>query len=178
MLGDSAYGRGDARAALAQAGHQALIKPLPLRPAAPGGARRLHPRRLHRRRAGRRRDLPGRDDLTHQQVLGGGLRGGLPRLPAAGLVHDRRKGQDRAAAPARPVCVAHADRPTLRGFKPPTGSTGRWSSDRFRGLPAATANSDTAAWPTTCGCTTGSRRSTCASSAPSASRDERVWVLA
>ncbi|HEX5254126.1 MAG TPA: IS1182 family transposase [Mycobacterium sp.] len=37
VLGDSAYGTGDARAALAEAGHRAVIKPLPLRPAVPGG---------------------------------------------------------------------------------------------------------------------------------------------
>jgi hypothetical protein len=36
-LGDSAYGTGDARAALAEAGHTAIIKPGPLRPAVPGG---------------------------------------------------------------------------------------------------------------------------------------------
>lgn len=37
VLGDSAYGSGDARAALAAAGHTAVIKPGPLRPAVPGG---------------------------------------------------------------------------------------------------------------------------------------------
>jgi hypothetical protein len=37
VLGDSAYGTGDARAALAQAGHNAIIKPGPLRPAVAGG---------------------------------------------------------------------------------------------------------------------------------------------
>jgi hypothetical protein len=37
VLGDSAYGTGDARAALAQAGHTAVIKPWPLRPAIAGG---------------------------------------------------------------------------------------------------------------------------------------------
>lgn len=37
VLGDSAYGTGDARAALAQAGHTAIIKPAPLRPAIEGG---------------------------------------------------------------------------------------------------------------------------------------------
>jgi hypothetical protein len=37
VLGDSAYGTGDARAALAEARHTALIKPAPLRPAVPGG---------------------------------------------------------------------------------------------------------------------------------------------
>jgi hypothetical protein len=37
VLGDSAYGTGDARAALADAGHAAIIKPGPLRPAIEGG---------------------------------------------------------------------------------------------------------------------------------------------
>jgi Transposase DDE domain/Transposase domain (DUF772) len=37
VLGDSAYGTGDLRAALAEAGHAAVIKPPPLRPAVPGG---------------------------------------------------------------------------------------------------------------------------------------------
>jgi hypothetical protein len=37
VLADSAYGTGDARAALAQAGHVAVIKPIPLRAAVPGG---------------------------------------------------------------------------------------------------------------------------------------------
>jgi hypothetical protein len=35
--GDSAYGTGELRAALAAGGHQAVIKPGPLRPAVPGG---------------------------------------------------------------------------------------------------------------------------------------------
>jgi hypothetical protein len=37
VLGDSAYGTGEARAALAEAGHTAIIKPMPLRPAVEGG---------------------------------------------------------------------------------------------------------------------------------------------
>src|SRR5439155_20474334 len=37
VLGDSAYGTGDARAALAAAGHTTVIKPAPLRPAVEGG---------------------------------------------------------------------------------------------------------------------------------------------
>jgi transposase len=37
VLGDSAYGTGDARAALEHAGHTAIIKPAPLRPAVEGG---------------------------------------------------------------------------------------------------------------------------------------------
>lgn len=37
VLGDSAYGTGNMRAALADAGQVAVIKPMPLRPAVPGG---------------------------------------------------------------------------------------------------------------------------------------------
>lgn len=37
VLADSAYGSGQTRADLAEAGHEATIKPLPLRPATPGG---------------------------------------------------------------------------------------------------------------------------------------------
>jgi hypothetical protein len=37
VLGDTAYGTGDARAALLQAGHTPIIKPGPVRPAVPGG---------------------------------------------------------------------------------------------------------------------------------------------
>ncbi len=37
VLADSAYGSGDARAELSEAGHQAVIKPIPLRAAVPGG---------------------------------------------------------------------------------------------------------------------------------------------
>jgi IS5 family transposase len=37
VLADSAYGTGDARAALAEAGHRAVIKPIPLRAPVPGG---------------------------------------------------------------------------------------------------------------------------------------------
>jgi Transposase DDE domain/Transposase domain (DUF772) len=37
VFGDSAYGTGDARAALAKAGHTAIIKPAPLRPPVPAG---------------------------------------------------------------------------------------------------------------------------------------------
>ncbi|MDP9239239.1 MAG: IS1182 family transposase [Actinomycetota bacterium] len=37
VLGDSAYGSGEARATLTEAGHMPVIKPIPLRPAVPGG---------------------------------------------------------------------------------------------------------------------------------------------
>ena len=37
VLGDSAYGTGELLAALREAGHTAIIKPWPLRPAVEGG---------------------------------------------------------------------------------------------------------------------------------------------
>ncbi len=37
VLGDSAYGTGQARAVLAETGHSSVIKPWPVRPAVPGG---------------------------------------------------------------------------------------------------------------------------------------------
>jgi IS5 family transposase len=40
VLGDAAYGGGETRAALTAAGHAQLIKPIPLRPATPGGVTR------------------------------------------------------------------------------------------------------------------------------------------
>jgi hypothetical protein len=38
VLGDSAYGTGELLAAAAEAGHTAIIKPWPLRPAVAGGS--------------------------------------------------------------------------------------------------------------------------------------------
>jgi hypothetical protein len=87
---------------LQTAGHQALIKPLPLRPAVLGGYT-LDDFTVD----GPAGAVTCRAGVTpaDQQVLGRGLRGGLPRLTAAGSVHDRRQGQDRAAAQARPVAA-------------------------------------------------------------------------
>ncbi len=63
VLGDSAYGTGDALTALASGrahgGDQALA-------AAPGRGRRVHHRRLPRRRDRRHGDLPGRGDPADQ----------------------------------------------------------------------------------------------------------------
>ena len=105
MLGDTAYGSGQARADLAAAGHTAIIKPGPLRPAVPGGFTV--------------------DDFAVDEPAGtvtcpngvtrpivpqphGHLRRRLPRLPATLPVHhqeDRanpepaRAGRDLAASP-------------------------------------------------------------------------------
>jgi IS5 family transposase len=55
VLGDSAYGSGRLRAELDRAGHSATIKPVPSRPAVPGG----WSRRLRGRSRGQHRHLPG-----------------------------------------------------------------------------------------------------------------------
>ena len=99
VLGDSAYGTGDARAALAEAGHQAVIKPPPLRSAVPGGY--TVDDFIVDERAGTATCPAGVTRPINR--TGRGLRGGLSRLPAAGSVHDRREGQDPAAAQARRV---------------------------------------------------------------------------
>ena len=89
VLGDTAYGTGQARADLAAAGHTAIIKPGPLQA---GGRRRVHHRRLHRRRAGRHGDLPERRDPAHHRRPQSHLRRRLQELPAALAVHGQRQG--------------------------------------------------------------------------------------
>jgi hypothetical protein len=112
------------------AGHQALIKPLPLRPAVLGGYTL--------------------DDFTVDEPAGAvTCRPGVSRLInkfwevvfGAACCDCPLRARCTTAAKGKTVrlheydrrCVGHADRPTLQGSKPPTGSTGRWSSDRSRG---------------------------------------------
>ena len=83
---DSAYGSGEMLAALARAGHTAVIKPMAV---APRGRGRVHPGRLHRRRGRRHRDLPERDHPADRRQTDGHVRRRLRRLPAAGPVHHR-----------------------------------------------------------------------------------------
>ncbi|MEN3269183.1 MAG: hypothetical protein V7646_6077 [Pseudonocardia sp.] len=98
VLGDTAYGTGDARAAIIEAGHTAIIKPAPLRPAVDGGFTT--------------------DDFTVDEAAGtatcpkpchpadhgrpgGHLRCRLPRLPAAGQVHHQQDRPHPEPAPPR-----------------------------------------------------------------------------
>jgi hypothetical protein len=97
VLADAAYGTGDTRAALEEAGHTAIIKPPPLRPHNQG---RIHPRRLHPRRVGRHGHLPKRGDPTHHRPPEGHLRGRLPRLPAAVTMHHPHRRPVAVPAPA------------------------------------------------------------------------------
>jgi hypothetical protein len=91
--GDSAYGTGELRAAIGQAGHTAVIKPGPLKPAVDGGFTT--------------------DDFTVDEKAGTAtcpaghrppqrhLRRSLPRLPAARPVHYRQRRANLAAASPR-----------------------------------------------------------------------------
>ena len=78
--------------------------------AAPGHARRVHPRRLPRRRGRRHRDLPGRGHPADQPHPVGHLRRGLPRLPAAGPLHHRRRGRSLHLHPHDALQRAHRAR--------------------------------------------------------------------
>jgi hypothetical protein len=87
VLGDTAYGTGETRAALTADGHTPIIKPAPLRPAVTGGFT-IDDFTVDESRHG---DLPERahppiDDQTHRHV-----RRGLPRLPATATTHHRQR---------------------------------------------------------------------------------------
>ena len=132
VLGDSAYGTGDALAALdrrrTHAGDQAVA-------AAPGRARRVHHRRLHRRRGRRHRDLPARDHPADHPQPDGHLRrrpaaaarcGPAAPPPAAGAsLH--LHATTRCSAPTGPA-------PPTRPSRPSTAGTDRWSNARIAWL--------------------------------------------
>ena len=109
VYGDSAYGTGDLRAALDEAGHTAVIKPRPLKPAVEGGFTL--------------------DDFTVDEHAGTvtcpagahpadqrppecNFRRGVPRLPAARPVH---REQDRPGPGPAPPRRAAAGRPPRLG---------------------------------------------------------------
>ena len=131
VYGDSAYGTGGLRAALADAGHQVIIKPGPLKPAVEGGftlddftvdesAGTVH--------------LPGRDYPAHQRPPERDLRRRLPRLPAARPLHHQQArprpdpAQARRAAARRPGGLGHPE--TCARTTASTGPTSSASSPR------------------------------------------------
>ena len=171
VLGDSAYGTGDARAALDEAGHTAVIKPMPLRPAVAGGFTL--------------------DDFTVDETAGTvTCPNGVTRpITAARTVTFGVACRD---CPLRQRCTTAKDRPqpaactntTPCCAKPattgpptptcatPTAGTGPWSNAPSPGSSArkaAAANCATAAWPpTTGGYTPAWPPSTCAACSTSA----------
>jgi hypothetical protein len=165
VFADSAYGTGDALAALAAAGHTAVIKPWPLRPVVAGGFTL--------------------DDFVVDEVAGAATcPAGITR-PITAARHVIF-GVACRGCPLRERCTTATDGRSLKihqhdslqrahraraadpASRPPTAGTGRWSNGRWPGSPAATAALPTAALPTaespptTPGCTCGPPRSTSA----------------
>ena len=159
---DSAYATGDALAALEAAGHPAVIKPWPLRPAVPGGFTLDD---FTHDPATRHRDLPERDHPPDHRSR----RRRSSERPAAAARYAQRcttatDGRTLKLGPHHALQRAHRARAADPGApRRPTAGTGRWSNAPSPGSPAATAASPTAAWSrTTPGCTPASPRSTCA----------------
>ena len=105
VLGDSAYGSGQARAELADAGHEAVIKPAPLRTAVPGGVQH---RRLHHQRRGKRGHLPQPDHPENSCEADGDLRQSLQRMSVAGPVHHQPQRPHLDVAPTGEVAAGSA----------------------------------------------------------------------
>src|SRR4051812_2497467 len=109
VFGDSAYGTGEALAALDTAGHTAVIKPWPLHPAVPGGFTA--------------------EDFTVDEAAGTapGLRGarGPRRARRAGA--GARARAARPPAPAPPRARAGRARPAPRTGAPPRAAAARWA---------------------------------------------------
>ena len=165
VLGDSAYGGGGTRAALRAAGHTRTIKPIPLRPAVPGGFTR--------------------DDFAVDLAAGtvtcpAGHTVAI--TPSGRAVFDWRCGPARSASaapaprtakpstciPRKPNSQRPAARPPTRPSRPATVAGGPWWNARSPGWSqTATAGSATAAWPaTSSACQSGWPRSTCAGWSP------------
>jgi hypothetical protein len=106
VLGDSAYGSGAARAALADAGHTTVIKPIPLR----AGDRRVHHRRVRHRPRSQPRHLPSRSHGGHPTQPRRRVREVLPRLLTGLAVHH---------SPARSQADHSRTRTTATGRAPP-----------------------------------------------------------
>jgi hypothetical protein len=157
VLGDSAYGAGQTRAALTKAGHQQTIKPLPLTAPTPGG-------------------FTKHDFAIDQQA-------GTVVCPAGYQTPITASGQASfgrrcARCPLRQRCTTATGgrtiqvHPTRTSYAPPaavrppaasrtaTGAGGRWWNGRSPGWSptAAGACPTTASSATTCGCRSGSPR--------------------
>jgi hypothetical protein len=86
VLGDSAYGTGATRTALAEAEHVAVIKPLPLRAPVPGG----HHRRLQHRLRCPHCDVSGQSHPADPSRRWCGLRKTLQHMSFSVTVHHRQ----------------------------------------------------------------------------------------
>jgi hypothetical protein len=142
VLADSAYATGDALAALEDAGHRAVVKPWPLRPAIPGGFTL--------------------DDFTHDPATNtvtcpNGITRPVTRTgkvtfksacrgcPLRERCTTATAGRSLTLGPTTPCSAPTALAPAVPSTSRPTGVIGRWWSAPSPGSPAATAASPTAA---------------------------------
>ena len=162
VLGDAAYGGGETRAALRAAGHTQTIKPIPLRPAVPGGFTRDD---FAVDLAAGTVTCPAGHTVAITPGRPGGVRLALWPLPAPRALHPCQRRQDpQPASPRRRAGGGPPPAPPTRPSRPAIGAGGRWWNARSPGWSrAATAGSATAAWPaTSSACRYGWPRSTCA----------------
>ncbi len=159
VFADSAYGSGEVRAALVEARHHAVIKPIPLRSAVPGGftiddfAIDTAAGTVTCPQGFTVAITPSRKAVFGQRCQGCPLRERCTGRNEAG----RSRCTSTTTCSKRPVA-----KQTMRDSSPTTVDTARWWSDRSPGSSqVATARSPTEAWSATrCGCQSGSRRST------------------
>ena len=135
---------------------------------AAGGSARLLARQL--RRAGDRADPPRPAAARRARVLRSAGCGGDARLGTGGDRRGRRAGDEPAGIPLR-LLRTHQPRAGKRGSRPPGASSGERATgtNRRHGRPArrSTTPSARGASPTT-RCSSGSPRSTCRCSSPTA----------
>ena len=157
VLGDSAYGTGELLDILQQAGHTALIKPWPLRPAVDGGftiddftvdeaaATVSCPNQVTPPITG-----------TRTAIFGARCRG----CPLRARCTTSAKGRTLRLHPHDALQRAHEPAPPIRSSRPSTGNIGPWSNARSPGWsPAGTDGCGSSGHSATiCGCTTASRR--------------------
>jgi hypothetical protein len=165
VLGDSAYGGGETRAALTAAGHAQLIKPIPLRPAVPGGFTKddfaidLHAGTVTCPAGQTVAITPGGRAVFDWRCGPCPLRERCTRAKDGKTVNLHRHEAELAAA--RRQVTDPAFQASYRRWRP-------WWNARSPGWsPAATVGCATAAWPaTSTACRCGSPRSTCADWSP------------
>jgi IS5 family transposase len=157
VLGDSAYGAGETRAALTQAGHTQTIKPLPLVAAVPGRFTK-HDFAIDPRAgtvtcpAGWKASITASGQASFGWAAHPAHCGSAARPPPAGAPS--------TSIPTKTSCAPRAaGRPPAASSKA-TGAGGRWWNARSPGWSptAAAACPTTGSSATTCGCRSGSPR--------------------
>jgi IS5 family transposase len=165
VLADAAYGGGETRAALTAAGHAQTIKPIPLRPAVPGGFTKTTSRSTFMPARS-----PARPATTWPSLLAVGRcsTGAVAPCPLRERCTRAKDGKTVDLHPHEAELVAARPRLAPQPSRPATAAGGPWSSARSPGWsPTATAECATAAWPaTSSACRYGWPRSTCADWSP------------